>query len=297
MIILNEDTASAVALPAGACDCHMHVFGDPTRYPGAPDRTYQPTEMPLDKYLPIAQRLGLERFVIVQPSAYGADNSCTLDAHKANPDSARAVIVIGEDTSFEELQALDAAGVRGIRLNLMTPRVADNETAFAKLEAASRRIGRLGWHIQIYADLDVVAAIAPVLGRVGVPVVFDHMGGVKKAVAIDDPRFAALLEALSSGHCWVKLSGADIVSWENEDFSAASPFAQALLAAATDRLVWGSDWPHLVHHSSGQGDAAPLAGYRPVNEAALLRHLRQWAGAEATLKRVMVDNPASLYRF
>jgi predicted TIM-barrel fold metal-dependent hydrolase len=285
------------ALPEGACDCHMHVFGDPTRYRGAPDRTYQPTDMPLHRYLPVARRLGLDRFVIVQPSGYGTDNSCTLDALKSRPDDVRAVVVIDDRTSDDELQALDGSGVRGVRLNLMTPRVTDREAAFARLDAAAKRIARLGWHIQIYADLDLVAAIAPVLRHLDVPVVFDHMGGAGTQVAPDDPRFRTLLDTLSAGHCWVKLSGADIVTWENSDFSAATPYAKALLAANPDRLVWGSDWPHLVHHASGRGDAAPVAGYRPVDEMALVRHLRSWTADEPSLRKILVDNPTTLYRF
>jgi predicted TIM-barrel fold metal-dependent hydrolase len=289
--------AEMPALPKGACDCHMHVFGDPLRYIGAPDRTYQPTEMPLDRYMTVARQLGLDRFVIVQPSGYGTDNSCTLEALKSRPDNVRAVVVIDDFASDDELRALDSSGVRGVRLNLMTPRVTDREAAFSRLDAAAKRIAHLGWHIQIYADLDIVAAIAPMLRHLDVPVVFDHMGGAGTQVSPDDSRFSALLETLSAGDCWVKLSGADIVTWENSDFSAAMPYAIALLSANPDRLVWGSDWPHLVHHASGKGDAAPVAGYRPVDETALIRHLRSWTADEATLHKILVDNPATLYRF
>ncbi len=294
---LQRGPAGFAALPAGACDCHMHVFGDPARYPGAPDRTYQPLEMPFERYLPVARRLGIERIVFVQPSAYGADNSAMMDAMRDRTDFTRGVAVMDERHDAAALDALDKAGVRGVRLNLMSPRITDPDAVQARFADVAGRISRLGWHIQIYADLDLVAAIAPAIRKAGLPVVIDHMGGAKKGMAVHDPRFETLLGLVADGVCWVKVSGADIVTWETTDFSGAADFAGALIAANTGRVVWGTDWPHLVHHSSGQGAEAPDAGYRPVDEAALVRHLVHWAGSAATLRRILVDNPAELYRF
>ncbi|MCS0500831.1 amidohydrolase family protein [Ancylobacter mangrovi] len=281
----------------GLTDCHMHVFGPIDRYPGAPDRTYTPERMGLAEYAPVAARLGVDRIVIVQPSAYGTDNRATLDGLATLGDKGRAVVVIDDSFDDATLDAYERQGVRGIRLNLMTPRITDAAAAEATLLAAGQRIARLGWHIQIYADLELVALLAPAARKSAVPVVFDHMGGSKAAAGPDVPGFGVLLDLLKEGKCWVKLSGADIVTWETTDFSRATPFARALIAANPHQLVWGSDWPHLVHHNSGRGDAAPPAGYRPVNEEKLIEALAGWAGDEATLRAILVDNPARLYRF
>jgi predicted TIM-barrel fold metal-dependent hydrolase len=281
----------------GICDSHMHVFGPVDRYPGAPDRTYTPSQMGLAEYASISAKLGIERVVIVQPSAYGTDNRSTLDGLAALGEKGRAVVVIDDTFSDETLADFDRRGVRGIRLNLMTPRITDSAAAEATLLRAAERIAALGWHIQIYADPDLVALLEPAVRKSGVPVVFDHMGGAKAAAGADVPGFQSLLGLLRDGLCWVKLSGADIVTWQNSDFSSATPFARALIDANSERLVWGTDWPHLVHHASGRGDAAPPAGYRPVLEDKLMEALVQWAGDADTLRAILVDNPARLYRF
>lgn len=288
--------ASRTAL-RGICDSHMHVFGPIDRYPGAPDRSYTPEKMGLDAYAPVAAKLGIERTVIVQPSAYGTDNRATLDGLAALGAGGRAVVVVDKGFSEETLADFDRQGVRGVRLNLMTPRIADSAAAETALQRAAAQVEGLGWHIQIYADLDLVTLLAPAVRKARVPVVFDHMGGAKAAVGPEVAGFRVLLDLLRDGLCWVKLSGADIVTWKNADFGEAAPFAHALIEANRSQLVWGTDWPHLVHQSSGIGDAAPPAAYRPVDEDALLAALTRWTGDEATLRAVLVDNPARLYRF
>ena len=192
---------------------------------------------------------------------------------------------------------MHALGVRGVRLNLMSPRVSDVATAEQMLKPIAARIGRLGWHIQIYADPGIIAPIAPVIRRLQVPVVLNHMAGVRDHQGVGHPDFVALLDLLSGGGCWVKLSGADIVTKRDRDFAAAAPFMRALVAANADRLVWGTDWPHLVHHSGARGDAAPPAGYRAVDDSALLQLLCDGAPEEPTLRRILVDNPQRLYAF
>lgn len=293
----DNEEQGAPELPTGSCDCHMHVFGPPERYPGAPERSYDPREKSLDEYEALAGGLGFERVVFVQPSAYGTDNSCLLASLKLRPQTARAVVVIDGSHDRGALDALHRQGVRGVRLNLMTPRVTDGEAARSRLEEAARQIEGLGWHIQIYADLQIVRIVAPAVRMLGVPVVFDHMGGATGTGGVGTPGMAELLSLLAEGKCWVKLSGADIATGRNSDFSGATPFAEAMVGANDRQLVWGSDWPHLVHQSAGIGDHAPPAAYRPVDEAALLRFLRQWAGGEARWQRILVDNPQRLYQF
>tara|TARA_R110002020_G_scaffold458434_1_gene675838 strand:- start:27821 stop:28720 length:900 start_codon:yes stop_codon:yes gene_type:complete len=299
MTVETTDTETAVEskLPSQSCDSHLHVFGPPDRFPGSADRTYAPTEMPLATYEAMAASLGLDRVVFVQPSAYGTDNRCQLEALATRPSTARAVIVIADTVSPSDLAELDEMGVRGVRLNLMSPRLTDSAAVRAKLDRVASRIADLGWHIQVYADLDMVGSVAPLLKDLPVPVVFDHMGGAKQHEGVGAGGFVALLELLATGRCWVKLSGADIVTHEHLDFSGATPFARALLAANPDRLVWGSDWPHLVHQSGRSGDDAPKAAYRPVDETALLAALRDWTGGDQQLRKILVDNPQTLYRF
>lgn len=284
-------------LPPLSCDSHMHVLGPPARYPGAPTREYTPTLMPFEAYVPIARRLRLERVVLVQPSAYGTDNRCLLDTLRQHPGNLRGVVVIEPGIADAALDDMRALGVRGVRLNLMSPRVSDVATAEKMLAPVAARIARLGWHIQIYADPGTIAPIAPVIRRLQVPVVLDHMAGARDPQGVDHPDFVTLLDLLGDGGCWVKLSGADIVTKRDRDFAAAAPFMRALVAANASRLVWGTDWPHLVHYSGARGDAAPPAGYRPVDEPALLQLLCDCAPDESTLRRILVDNPRQLYAF
>jgi predicted TIM-barrel fold metal-dependent hydrolase len=279
------------------CDSHMHVFGDAATYPGAANRTYSPLPKPLAEYDQVAAALGIRRIVIVQPSAYGTDNRCTLDSLAARAGSARAVVVLDDAVSDSQLADWDVLGVRGVRLNLMSPRVTDAAAAEAAIRRVAGRLGGLGWHLQIYADLELVRLLAPLAPRLPMPLVFDHMGGARAESGLDAPGFALLVALLRDGACWVKLSGADILTWQTQDFSAAAPYAEALIAANPRQLVWGTDWPHLVHFAGAQGDAAPPAAFRPVSERALLDSLTRWAGDTATARAILVDNPARLYRF
>lgn len=283
--------------PDAVCDCHMHVFGPPDRYPGGPDRSYTPTEKGLGEYEPIASRVGIRRVVIVQPSAYGTDNRCTLDALRQRGAATRAVVVVDPEASDQDLIEMDRLGVCGVRLNAVTPGGASTDGLDRQVRALGRRIEHLGWNVQLYAGLDLLAHLAPVVRESPVPVVLDHMGGARSTGTPEDQPFRILLQLLGEGRCWVKLSGADRIAGHDEDFTAAAPFARALIAANPEQLVWGSDWPHLGDHGAATGGAAPPAHYRTVQEAALLAALRGWAADQPTLRRVLVDNPARLYRF
>lgn len=284
-------------VPPLACDSHMHVFGPPDRYPGAPDRTYTPSYKPMEEYRRVTDRLGLQRTVLVQPSAYGTDNRALLDTLADSDGALRGVVVIDDSVDAAVLQQMHKAGVRGIRLNLMTPRIAETEAARSILERVAAKVAGLGWHVQIYCDGDILSVVAPLLPRLSVPVVFDHMGGAKLTRGIDDSGFRTLCDLLARGQCWAKLSGADIVTQNDRDPAQAIPFARALVAANPSRLVWGTDWPHLVHQHAGTGDAAPPAGYRPVPEDALLDVLRASVSNDASWQAILAGNPARLYGF
>lgn len=299
-------------LPRLACDAHLHVFGAPARYPGAPTRQYQPLARPYEEWLAVARPLGLDRAVLVQPSAYGSDNRCLLDALRAHPGTTRGVVVIEPTLPEDDLAEMHALGVRGVRLNLMNPRVRDAADARRLVEPVVRRIERYGWHLQIYADPDVVAPLQEVLAGLPVPVVLDHCAGARSGR--DDPgggdatpagAFDALVRLYATGGCWVKVSGADIVAGRGavatptgaDELAPAAPYLRALVAAGTGRLVWGTDWPHLFHFHGAMGDVAPAAIFRPVDERALVALLRACVPDDAEFKRILVDNPARLYGF
>lgn len=207
---------SALPVPVLVCDCHMHVFGPPEQYPGAPGRTYTPSLMPLQAYQLVANRLELRRVVLVQPSAYGTDHRALLDTLGEGTPTMRAVVVIDETCDAASLQAMHRAGVRGVRLNLMSPRITDTEAARALLQRTAAQVGKLGWHVQIHGDGEILSVVAPVLRDLPVPVAFDHMGGARTRLGTTDPGFRLLCDLLAREACWAKLSGADIVA-ESDD--------------------------------------------------------------------------------
>jgi predicted TIM-barrel fold metal-dependent hydrolase len=266
--------------PDGACDCHCHVFGPPDRYPLSPGRAYTPAEASLAGYKAIADALGLTRCVIVQPSVYGTDNRCTLDAVAAlGPARARAVAVVDAGFDAAALRRLHEAGARGARFNA----VSGNGTPLDQMATLAARIAPLGWHLQLYLDGADLPGLAPVLAELPVPVVIDHMGQVPTAKGVAHPDFQALLRLLSGGRAWVKLCGYRVSS-AGQPFRDVAPQAKALIAAAPERCLWGTDWPH-----------ANFAGR--VDAGELLDLLGDWAPDAATRRRILVDNPATLYGF
>lgn len=286
-----------VAVPDGATDCHMHIFGPQDLYPQAPTRTYTAPPASLERYAALAKELGLSRKVVVQPSAYGTDNRCTLDAVAAMGESARAVVGIDGRTGDDELEAMAARGARGVRLNAASRGLSDVTVVGDMLAQTAHRIARLGWHLQVFADLSVIAGLARLLRALPVPVVIDHMGLAKGEMGTAQPGFDELCDLLASGACWVKVSGAYRISRQEPDFADAGPIIRALIAANPERAVWGTDWPHTASHGHSASDVAPLISYRPLDTAALLEQLAACAGDAATLKKVLVDNPAALYGF
>lgn len=268
--------------PANGTDCHMHIFGPYDRYPLSPGRSYTPPEASVAEYLDMLGTLGLSRTVVVQPSIYGTENAVTLDAVEAiGPDRARAVVVVDESFDAAALRAMHRRGARGVRFNA----VSGNGTPLDQLEALADRIAPLGWHIQLYTHGAALLALEPVLARLPVAVVIDHMGGVKTSEGgADSPAFKALLRLLEQG-AWAKLCG--YRSSTGHPYADVLPMARAIIAAAPDRCVWGTDWPHPSLHAP---EEVPDDGH-------LLDLLAQWAPQEAQRRAILVDNPARLYGF
>lgn len=286
-------------MPPLACDCHMHVFGSPDRYPPVPGAAYRPREMGLDAYLRLAGKLGLQRTVFVQPSAYGADNRCMLEAMQAlGAGRCRGVAVIGEETSRQELERLHAGGVRGVRLNLRSRGGDQADELAAVLPRMADRLAPFDWHVQIFASLAVLVRASAALRDCPVPVVLDHLGSARAEKGLDQPGMNELLALVARGNLWIKLCGAYRVSDLEPDFADVLPIMSAFVAANPARMVWGTDWPHVGPHAGpvAAGELPPVV-YRDISVRTLLGQLRTAAGDDATFRRILVDNPRTLYGF
>jgi predicted TIM-barrel fold metal-dependent hydrolase len=284
-------------VPAGACDCHTHIHGDPQKFPFFAGRVYTPEPASPEEMSALHKALGMERVVIVTPSVYGTDNSATLFGMRARGATARGVAVIDDKTSESDLDAMQKDAFRGIRLNLATGGVNDPNVARPRFTAAVERMKARGWHVQIYTNLPLIPAIKDLVAASPVPVVFDHFSGAQAALGVEQPGFADLVELVKSGKAYVKISGAYRASKLAPDYEDVIPFAKALIAANPDRIVWGTDWPHpdtIVPPGKQVADVIPL--YQ-IDDGRLLNQLAVWAPDAATRKKILVDNPARLYGF
>ena len=263
-------------------DCHAHLFGPYDRYPLAADRSYTPPEAVESQYLGLLARLGLGHGVLVHPSAYGDDFRLLFDALAAQPRRLRGVIV-ARPGGVAALPGLRERGVRAARYSHRSGAGANfaGSASFDDLQSMTGELADAGLHAELWTDCKVLPDIASRLEALPFPVVIDHMGGFDVAAGVDEPGFRALLGLLEKGCVHVKLC-----AYRNllgtPDFEAGRPFHRAMLEAGPDRLVWGSDWPHLR--------VAP-----PPDAAALLQTFERWTGDEQAVRRILVDNPQRLY--
>jgi predicted TIM-barrel fold metal-dependent hydrolase len=292
----QPETSVNFDVPAGACDCHTHIIGDPATFPFFADRTYTPETALPEEMTALHRRLHMERVVIVTPSVYGTDNRATLFGMKARGPSARGVAVIDEKTPESALDELAQLGVRGIRLNLATGRVNDPAAARQRFTAAVERVKHRSWHVQFYTTLDVIGALKDAFAAAPVPIVFDHFAGAPAALGPAQPGFADMLDLVKSGKAYVKISGAYRISKAAPDYADAAPLARALIAANPDRILWGTDWPHTASTPPGKQptDVTPLT---PIDDGRLLNQLALWAPDAAVREKILVANPARLYGF
>ncbi|MGY3605019.1 MULTISPECIES: amidohydrolase family protein [unclassified Bradyrhizobium] len=284
-------------VPAGACDCHTHIHGDPQKFPFFAGRVYTPEPASPEEMSALHKALGIERVVIVTPSVYGTDNSATRFGMMARGATARGVAVIDDKTPESDLDAMQKDGFRGIRLNLATGGINDPNVARARLTSGVDRVKARGWHVQVYTNLPLIPAVKDLVAASPVPVVFDHFGGAQAALGVEQPGFPDLVELVKSGKAYVKISGAYRASKLAPDYQDAIPLAKALIAANPDRIVWGTDWPHpdtVVPPGKQVTDVVPL--YQ-IDDGRLLNQLAVWAPDAATRKKILVDNPARLYGF
>lgn len=282
--ILGPDQAlrkPRVPLPAGACDCHAHVFGEQEQYSYVTDAAYIADYLPVDTYVAMLKASGFTRAVLVQPSVYGTDSRCMTDAMRSGKFDLRGVAVVDPSVSDAVLEELHESGVRGVRINLAS------RTQGLRMEHAqdlANRIKRLGWHLQFFVKTPQLVDIYSVIPRLPVPCVIDHFGHVNAADGVESTSFQLLLKLAQHDHVWFKLSGGYRVSNLLPPFVDVVPLVQALMSVAADRCVFGTDWPH------------PNVT-RVDNDADLVDALAAWIPDEQLRHRVLVENPSVLYQF
>jgi predicted TIM-barrel fold metal-dependent hydrolase len=285
-------------VPAGACDCHVHIFGDPRRFPFSPSRGYTPEPASIGELQALLRALGIDRVVVVQPSVYGTDNACTLDALRRLGPRSRGVAVIDEATPESSLDEMERAGIRGVRLNLAQAGATNPAGVGQRFRAAVDRIKDRNWHVQINCPPNIVESLSDQVAACPVPVVFDHFGGASAARGLDQPGFATLVSLVRSGKAYVKISGAaDSVSTRGPDYPDAAPFARALVAANPERILWGSNWPHPGAAKFPGLRATEISPLLPTDDGRVLNLLAEWVREAAIRRAILVQNPARLYRF
>ena len=287
---LSAMTAPVFRAPAGACDSHAHVFGPFARHPLAADRSYTPAEFDAKSFIEHLDRLGLSRGVLVTGSASGTDNGSVLEALRHFPDRLRGVAVPPPGVTDAQLDEWHAAGVRAVRANLYRvdgQAVYRNGVGLDVLEALAPRLAARGWHAQIWIHAPDLVELTPRLRKLGVPLVIDHMGRMATSRGVQDAGFQQLCALLADGLAWTKISGADRNTALGAPYADIDPFVAAVLAANAERVVWGSDWPHINYFEA----------QRVPNDGTLFNLLERWLPQDSLRQQVLVANPAQLYGF
>jgi predicted TIM-barrel fold metal-dependent hydrolase len=284
------------AVPKGACDCHTHVFGPNVLFPFDPARKYTPGEASSIELIALHRALKIDRVVIVHPSPYGSDNRATLAGMRTYGPGARGVAVIDEKTSDDELKSMHDAGIRGARVNLETGGVHDPAAAAKGLQDTAARVAPLGWHVQTYTNMGVIAALHEVMGKLPVPLVIDHFGRAQAALGTQQPGFAELIALVKSGKAYVKLSAPHRLGATPDDDNTTA-IARALIDANPDRMLWGTDWPHPGGSARSADKAHEVEPFTGNDDGAALNRLARWARTPEIIKKILVDNPARLYDF
>jgi 2-pyrone-4,6-dicarboxylate lactonase len=272
-----------LALPEGACDAHVHVFGPRKRFAFAAARTYTPSDAPKEALFALHEFLGIDHCVIVQPNCHGYDNAVTADAVAATGGAYRGIALLPITVADRELERLDAAGLRGARFHYMRHHPAG--ASIGDVIGFSARLADIGWHLQIQMEAELIGDLAPAIRRAPVPVVIDHMGRIDASRGLDQAGFRELRALMRARNVWIKVSGCDRATRAGPPYADAVPFARALVEEFGDRVVWGTDWPHPNH-------SGPIP-----DDGALVDLLAEIAPTPALRQALLVDNPQRLYRF
>lgn len=268
-------------VPEGAADCHFHIFGPETDYPYAEPSRYTPPQVLESDYRKMADALGLARGVVVQASPYGADNARTIEAIRVLGPGYAGVGVVDADATEERLDELNRLGIRGARINSAS----GGRSGIERMSELAARIKGFGWHMQFHIHAGQLPEYEEKIRKLPVDVVFDHMGLFPADMPLAHPDFQMLLRLLESGNAWVKLSGAERISRSGSPYRDAVPVARALIDAAPERVVWGTDWPH-----TNVKPAIP-------NDGDLMDLLAEFAPDERVRRKILVENPCALYGF
>ena len=281
-----KPTRAKFAIPEGAIDSHAHIFGTPEQYSFSTGRGYTPPEASLENYLALHQALGgIDHAVLTQPSVYGTDNSCMLDAVAKMDGKFLAIVAVDATITDKQLEEFNRQGARGARVNLVDKggNPFDGPRAVQKF---TERIKDMGWHLEVLIHVHEFDDLRATMNGMAVDVSFGHLGYMKTSNPVDNPGFQEFLDLLRDGHSWAKLTGSyRITTSAVTPYHDVAPYAEALIEANPDHLVWGTDWPHPA-----------VKGTMP-NDGALMDHLADWASDEALRKKILVDNPKALYGF
>jgi predicted TIM-barrel fold metal-dependent hydrolase len=270
------------AVPPGATDTHFHILGPAAAYPYVDDREYTPPDALPAAYRHLRETLGVQRVVLVQPSVYGNDNRCMVRAASQLGARARTVVVVPFSTSDHELQWLHDSGARGVRFILAHR----GGLPLTDLHRFSERVKPMGWHIQFLLRPSDLIDLESSLASFATDFVVDHIGLVRASDGgIEQPAFQALLRLFRTGYCWVKLTGGYRISSEAPPYRDVIPLVSALLKERPDRLLWGSDWPHVMVKNG------------MPNTTDLLDLLFDWVPDDKVRKQILVDNPQTLFGF
>ena len=286
-------------VPSGACDCHVHIF-DSRQFPFVAARGYTPEIALIDELRAVHKALHMDRVVVVQPSVYGTDNRCTLDAIRKLGSRARGVAVIDEKTTDAALDEMNSAGIRGIRLNFNQAGIADPAAAQQRVQTAIQRVKPLNWHIQINTVPAMIEALAGVLSNSSVPLVFDHFGGALEHASEGTGQngFAAVVSLVQSGKAYVKISAAaDQTPDHGAHLEEVAPLARALVSANPQRVIWGTNWPHPDAAARPGRKNTDLAPLQQTDDGRILNLLPGWVPDSSTRHMILVENPARLYGF
>ena len=269
--------------PPLACDAHCHIFGPGSKFPYAKDAAYEPPDSPFEALQKLHSILGIQRAVIVHASCHGSDMRATLDGIARSKGAYRGTAIIDEKYTEKDFQRMHDGGIRAVRFNFVKHLGGRPDMQF--FQRTIQRVRQMGWHLILHLDATDLMEFEDLFKRVPVPMVIDHMGRVKAAAGLEQQPFKILLSSLKNENIWVKVCGAERVSSMGPPFTDAVPFAQALIAAAPDRILWGTDWPH------------PNVGAHMPNDGDLVDLFAQMAPDPAIQRRILVENPARLYGF
>ncbi|MEQ1773327.1 MAG: amidohydrolase family protein [Burkholderiales bacterium] len=275
-----------LSLPKLSCDTHAHILGPIARYAYSPARVYTPPDCLLGDYRTMLGALGVDRAVLVQPSVYGSDNTVMLEAMRVAGSAFRGVAVVDDDIADAELAKFNAAGVRGVRVNIVDVKDRKPGTLpMAQLTALAKRVAPMGWHMEFLMHCDEFPDMDRCFADFPVDIVLGHLGYMKTDKGVHDHGFQALLRLMKAGKAWVKFTGPYRITTQALPHTDTNAFAHALIAANAQRVLWGSDWPHVMVKS-----AMP-------NDGDLCDLLSAWIPDATTREQVLVKNPATLYGF